>query len=226
MPCALKNRTYLKTHTRKRQEKPAFKLTCACVSKPMVPFWGGCTTHFSLFKWGCSLGVRDFYPWPCELVYVTGRCHARVLTQNRTQASARRSVSTALSAFDGRPWCFWAAQAHIQNECCAKCSSVESRKVMDSQSMQLHGAQAAKGSRANEVPRDIFVDWERDIFSPCSLTPCFSMPSTVKGAFRSNESLTASHASMLLCWFGLSSFKIWADKTKSQHALGTANLGV
>ena len=37
-----------------------------CGSKPMVPFWGGCTTHFSLFEWGlgCSLGLRDFDPWP------------------------------------------------------------------------------------------------------------------------------------------------------------------
>ena len=32
----------------------------------MVPFWGRCTTHFSLFQWGlgCSLGVRDFDSWP------------------------------------------------------------------------------------------------------------------------------------------------------------------
>ena len=31
-----------------------------------IPFWGRCTTHFSLFEWGlgCSLGVRDFCPWP------------------------------------------------------------------------------------------------------------------------------------------------------------------
>ena len=37
-----------------------------CGSKPMVPFWGRCTTHFSLFQWGlgCSPGVRDFDPWP------------------------------------------------------------------------------------------------------------------------------------------------------------------
>ena len=37
------------------------------LSKPMVPFWGRCTTHFSLFSWGlgCSLGVRGFDPWPC-----------------------------------------------------------------------------------------------------------------------------------------------------------------
>ena len=28
----------------------------------MVPFWGRCTTHFSLSLWGlgCSLGVRDW----------------------------------------------------------------------------------------------------------------------------------------------------------------------
>ena len=34
-------------------------------SKPMVPCWGGCTTHFSLFEWelGYSLGVRGFDPW-------------------------------------------------------------------------------------------------------------------------------------------------------------------
>ena len=31
----------------------------ACGSKPMVPFWGRCTTHFSqLWGLGCSLGVR------------------------------------------------------------------------------------------------------------------------------------------------------------------------
>ena len=37
-----------------------------CGSKPMVPFWGGCTTHVSLFLWGlgCSLGVRVFVPGP------------------------------------------------------------------------------------------------------------------------------------------------------------------
>ena len=37
-------------------------------SKPMVPFWGRCTTHFSLFWWGlgCSRGVRGFDPWPTE----------------------------------------------------------------------------------------------------------------------------------------------------------------
>ena len=36
------------------------------LSKPMVPFWDRCTTHFILFQWGlgCSLGVRDFDPWP------------------------------------------------------------------------------------------------------------------------------------------------------------------
>ena len=33
-------------------------------AQPMVPFWGRCTTHSSLFQWGlgCSLGVRDFDP--------------------------------------------------------------------------------------------------------------------------------------------------------------------
>ena len=38
-----------------------------CGSKPIVPFWGRCTTHFSLFRWGlgCSLGVRCFDPQPC-----------------------------------------------------------------------------------------------------------------------------------------------------------------
>ena len=35
-----------------------------CGSKPMVPFWGRCTTHFRLL--GCSLGVRDFDPWPFD----------------------------------------------------------------------------------------------------------------------------------------------------------------
>ena len=31
-----------------------------------IPFWGRCTTHFSLVSWGlgCSLGVRGFDPWP------------------------------------------------------------------------------------------------------------------------------------------------------------------
>ena len=40
--------------------------TNGCGSKPMVPFWGRCTTHFSPFLWGlgCSLGVRDVDPWP------------------------------------------------------------------------------------------------------------------------------------------------------------------
>ena len=35
-------------------------------SKPMVPFWDRCTTYCSLFQWGvgCSLGLRDFDPWP------------------------------------------------------------------------------------------------------------------------------------------------------------------
>ena len=39
-----------------------------CGSKPMVPFWGRCTTHFSLFEWGlgCPLGVRDFDPQPLK----------------------------------------------------------------------------------------------------------------------------------------------------------------
>ena len=33
-------------------------------SKPMLPFWDRCTTHFSLFWWGlgCSLGARGFDP--------------------------------------------------------------------------------------------------------------------------------------------------------------------
>ena len=47
-----------------------------CGSKPMVSFWGRCTTHFSLFQWGlgCSLGVRAFDPWPSE----TSGLHAAV----------------------------------------------------------------------------------------------------------------------------------------------------
>ena len=42
--------------------------TCGCGSKPMVPFWRRCTTHFSPFccGLGCSLGVRAFDPWPCS----------------------------------------------------------------------------------------------------------------------------------------------------------------
>ena len=39
-----------------------------CGSKPMVPFWGGCTTHFRTYfcvdwdvHWGYDL---DFDPWP------------------------------------------------------------------------------------------------------------------------------------------------------------------
>ena len=33
-----------------------------------TPFWGRCITHFRLFWWGlgCSLGIRDFDPWPYE----------------------------------------------------------------------------------------------------------------------------------------------------------------
>ena len=37
-------------------------------SKPMVPCWDRCTTHFCLFEWGWglgrSLGVQGFDPWP------------------------------------------------------------------------------------------------------------------------------------------------------------------
>ena len=48
-----------------RQSYPRASLTnslftwlSGCGSKPMVPFWGRCSTHFSLFWWGlgCSLG--------------------------------------------------------------------------------------------------------------------------------------------------------------------------
>ena len=37
---------------------------CGHGSKPMVPFWDRCTTHFSLCWWelGCSLKVRGFDP--------------------------------------------------------------------------------------------------------------------------------------------------------------------
>ena len=40
----------------------------------MVPFWGRCTTHFSLFEWelGCSRGFQDFDPWPHEYVLKQG----------------------------------------------------------------------------------------------------------------------------------------------------------
>ena len=44
------------------QGKPTTTHPYGCRSKPMVPFWGRCTTHFGLFLWGlgCSLGVRAF----------------------------------------------------------------------------------------------------------------------------------------------------------------------
>ena len=37
-----------------------------CASKLLVPFLGRCTTHLEpiLVGLGCSLGVRDFDPWP------------------------------------------------------------------------------------------------------------------------------------------------------------------
>ena len=39
-----------------------------CGSKPMVPFWGRCTAHFSLlWDWDVHSGYDlDFDPWPNE----------------------------------------------------------------------------------------------------------------------------------------------------------------
>ena len=48
--------------------KPGRMSTYGCGSKPMVPFWGRCTTHFRTYSsgdwdvhWGYDL---DFGPWP------------------------------------------------------------------------------------------------------------------------------------------------------------------
>ena len=51
------------------QEPYEVKAGNGCGSTP-IPFWGRCTTRFSLFVWGlgCSLGVRDFDPWPYTIV--------------------------------------------------------------------------------------------------------------------------------------------------------------
>ena len=53
------------------------KERCGCGSKPMVPFWGRCTTHFNPFWWGlgCSLGVLAFDPWPCRSI----TCQTRLM---------------------------------------------------------------------------------------------------------------------------------------------------
>ena len=49
-----------------------------CGSKPMVSFWGGCTTHFSTYfsgdwdvHWGYDL---DFDPWPYTSIFFGGSC--------------------------------------------------------------------------------------------------------------------------------------------------------
>ena len=49
--------------TKQTQRNP-----CGCGSRPMVPFWGRCTTHFSLFSGDWDVGARDFDPWPCVVV--------------------------------------------------------------------------------------------------------------------------------------------------------------
>ena len=49
-------------------------------SKPMAPFWGRCTTHFSPVWWGlgCSLGVRAFDPWRPLLLRIAKNLRAAV----------------------------------------------------------------------------------------------------------------------------------------------------
>ena len=62
----------------------------------LVPFWGRCTTHFSLLLsgLGCSLGIRDFDPWPhvngspgevCGLVHHLDDVQHRVLARLHPQ---------------------------------------------------------------------------------------------------------------------------------------------
>ena len=63
----------------------------------MVPFWGRCTTHFSLFEWalGCSLGVRAFDPWPNGSVRIGD---LRVGPGPRRRFSAADGVSPSVPA--------------------------------------------------------------------------------------------------------------------------------
>ena len=57
-------------------EKPT-----GCRSKPMVPFWGRCTTHFSLFEWldwDVHWGLTDLAlekPMACQGAVVHGFGH-------------------------------------------------------------------------------------------------------------------------------------------------------
>ena len=56
------------------EQMPTSWLRCSvftaygCGSKPMVPVWGRCTTHFSLFcwEWDVHWGYLDFGPWPAN----------------------------------------------------------------------------------------------------------------------------------------------------------------
>ena len=71
------------------EERARSTIPCGCGSKPMVPFWGRCTTHFTLFQWGlgCSLEVRGLDSWPGaskprylgvpEACFGSGRCVPR-----------------------------------------------------------------------------------------------------------------------------------------------------
>ena len=45
---------------------PSFTSFTISPLKPMVPFWAKCTSILAYFRLGCSLGVRDFDPWPFD----------------------------------------------------------------------------------------------------------------------------------------------------------------
>ena len=81
------------------------QLLVGCGSKPMVPFWDRCTTHFSLFWWGlaCSLGVRGFDPWP------VGRT---LILQSPKLISVLRPHSDACSEFSDFSGCPLPSETH------------------------------------------------------------------------------------------------------------------
>ena len=80
---------------------------CGCGSKPMVPFWGRCTAHFSLFQWGlCSL-VRAFDPWPCGFfcqTWLSAPGGGFDYYQCRLSASAEHTTQAAAPASDDKLW--------------------------------------------------------------------------------------------------------------------------
>ena len=70
----------------------------------MVPFWGRCTTHFSLFEWGlgCLLGVLDFDPWPHGFFISQGAHSPSTKEWQRISSTIRACSDLGTKHLEGR----------------------------------------------------------------------------------------------------------------------------